>query len=106
MVSNILTWLGLLLFASLMIYAVTDLPMRGTANQPINLETNANQNLVAGTYYIQHAYKDAKTPNIVTVVLGDYRSIDTFGEQIVIYTAGLITLLVLRRNRRIRGGGS
>jgi hypothetical protein len=39
---------------------------------------------------------------MVTVVLGDYRSIDTFGEQVVIYTAGLITLLVLQRTRTIR----
>jgi multisubunit Na+/H+ antiporter MnhB subunit len=37
---------------------------------------------------------------MVTVVLGDYRSIDTFGEQIVIFTAGLITFLVLRRTKR------
>lgn len=101
---KVLRWIWLLLFASLMIYAMTDLPPRGSADQPANRSTNDNGNPVAGTYYIEQAYNDAKTPNIVTVVLGDYRSIDTFGEQIVIYTAGLITLLVLRRNRRIRGG--
>ncbi len=52
---------------------------------------------VPGTYYIQEAYNDAHTPNIVTVVLGDYRSIDTLGEQIVIFSAGLICFLLLRK---------
>lgn len=52
---------------------------------------------VPGNYYIQEAYNDTHTPNIVTVVLGDYRSIDTFGEQIVIFTAGLICFLLLRK---------
>lgn len=54
---------------------------------------------VPGNYYIREAYNDAHTPNIVTVVLGDYRSIDTLGEQIVIFTAGMITFLLLRKRR-------
>lgn len=54
---------------------------------------------VPGNYYIQEAYNDAHTPNIVTVILGDYRSIDTLGEQIVIFTAGLITVLLLRNRK-------
>lgn len=52
---------------------------------------------VAGHYYIENAYKDAHTPNMVTVVLGDYRSIDTLGEQVVIFTAGMICFLLLRK---------
>ena len=89
-----------------MVYAVVDLPPRASSGQPANITERPDGTPVAGNYYIEHAYKDAKTPNIVTVVLGDYRSIDTFGEQIVIYTAGLITLLVLRRNRKIRRTGT
>lgn len=54
---------------------------------------------VPGNYYIQEAYHDAHTPNIVTVILGDYRAIDTLGEQIVIFTAGLITFLLLRNRK-------
>lgn len=54
---------------------------------------------VPGNYYIQEAYNDAHTPNIVTVILGDYRSVDTLGEQIVIFTAGLITFLLLRKRK-------
>jgi len=37
---------------------------------------------------------------MVTVILGDYRGIDTLGEVIVIFTAGLVALLVLRGARK------
>lgn len=76
------------------------LPYRGDPDNQMHAETSVTNTAVAGNYYIQEAYHDAHTPNIVTVILGDYRSIDTFGEQVVIYTAGFITLLVLRKNRR------
>ncbi|MDZ7717285.1 MAG: hydrogen gas-evolving membrane-bound hydrogenase subunit E [Balneolaceae bacterium] len=88
------------LFAALLIYAASDLPYRGDPGNRMHDQRSMVDSPVAGNYYIQEAYHDAHTPNIVTVVLGDYRSIDTFGEQVVIYTAGIITLLVLRRSRR------
>ena len=87
-------------FALLLLYAAADLPFRGDPDNRMHDERSMINTPVAGNYYIQEAYNDAHTPNIVTVVLGDYRSIDTFGEQVVIYTAGIITLLVLRRTRR------
>lgn len=87
-------------FAVLLIYAAADLPYRGDPDNRMHQEESMINTPVPGHYYIQEAYHDAHTPNIVTVVLGDYRSIDTFGEQVVIYTAGIITLLVLRRSRR------
>ncbi len=89
-------------FAVLLIYAASDLPFRGDPDNRMHDETSMVNTPVAGNYYIQEAYHDTHTPNIVTVVLGDYRSVDTFGEQIVIFTAGMITLLVLRRSRRRR----
>ena len=90
----------LVLFAGIMIYASTDLPQRGNPDNLMNAVESPTGSPAMGTYFIQNAYKDAHTPNIVTVVLGDYRSIDTFGEQIVIYTAGIITILLLRVTRR------
>ena len=90
----------LVLFAGIMIYASTDLPQRGNPDNLMNDVESPTGSPGMGTYFIQNAYKDAHTPNIVTVVLGDYRSIDTFGEQIVIYTAGIITILLLRVTRR------
>lgn len=97
---NYLKALILAAFAVLLIYAASDLPFRGDPANRMHDERSMVNSPVAGNYYIQEAYHDAHTPNIVTVVLGDYRAIDTFGEQIVIYTAGIITLLVLRRSRR------
>lgn len=86
-----------------MMYGASDLPLRGQTEerreQTRNLDTDAGH-IDPGEYYVANAYKDAKTTNMVTVVLGDYRSLDTLGEQIVIYTAGLITILLLRRRRK------
>jgi len=90
----------LVLFASVMIYAASDLPYRGDPDNLMHAEESITGTEVVGSYVIQEAYKDAKTPNIVTVILGDYRSVDTFGEQVVVFTAGLITLLILRSRRR------
>lgn len=93
-------YLILALFAGVLLYASLDLPYRGDPDNVMHAEESMTGTRVIGNYAIQEAYEDAHTPNMVTVILGDYRSIDTFGEQIVIYTAGLITLLVLRRRRR------
>jgi multicomponent Na+:H+ antiporter subunit B len=53
----------------------------------------------ASSYYIRNAYRDAKTPNMVTVILADYRGYDTLGEETVILTAGLICYLILRKRK-------
>jgi multicomponent Na+:H+ antiporter subunit B len=90
----------LILFSGVLVYAASDLPYRGDPDNLMNAERSANNTAVIGNYAIQESYNDTHTPNMVTVILGDYRSIDTFGEQVVIYTAGLITLLILRRSRR------
>ena len=93
----------LVLFAGILIFAASDLPFRGDPDNLMHAQESITGTTVKGSYFIQNSYRDARTPNMVTVVLGDYRSIDTFGEQVVIYTAGLITLLVLRKTRRRRG---
>lgn len=97
---KVLKFATLAVFAALMLYAASDLPMRGVPDGAMNQQVNSEGRPVPGTYYIQNAYKDAKTPNIVTVVLGDYRSIDTLGEQIVVFTAGLILVLILGGGRK------
>jgi multicomponent Na+:H+ antiporter subunit B len=57
-------------------------------------------NPVAGpveAYYVSHALQDTATPNLVTAILADYRSYDTFGETTVVFAAGLACYLLLRR---------
>lgn len=97
-----LKYLILILFASVLIYASIDLPNRGDPDNLMHAKRSITNTTVKGNYFIQNAYRDTRTPNMVTVILGDYRSIDTFGEQVVIYTAGLIALLILRRTRKLR----
>lgn len=97
---KLLKFFILALFAGVLIYASNDLPYRGDPDNLMHAERSITDTPVKGNYFIQEAYNDARTPNMVTVVLGDYRSIDTFGEQVVIFTAGLITILVLRKQRR------
>ena len=90
---------ALIAFAGCLIYGSTGLPLRGDQTAPPNQSNSASGSISAGNYFIRSAYKDAKTPNMVTVVLGDYRSLDTLGEQVVVFTAGLVCLLVLGQRR-------
>jgi len=48
-------------------------------------------------YYIENAYEDTGVRNAVTAVLAGYRGFDTFGEAIVVFSAGIGTLIVLRQ---------
>ena len=48
-------------------------------------------------YYVEHAFEQTGTANIVSAILADYRSFDTFGETTVVFTAGLACYLLLGR---------
>ncbi|WP_247004806.1 DUF4040 domain-containing protein [Halosolutus gelatinilyticus] len=48
-------------------------------------------------YYIENTYEDTHVHNAVTSVLAAYRGFDTFGEAVVVFAAGVSTLLVLKR---------
>lgn len=87
----------IILFTGVLLFAAMDLPQRGNPANQMNQKESITGTEVAGHHYIAKAYKDAHTPNMVTVVLGDYRSMDTLGEQVVIFTAGMICFLILRK---------
>jgi len=80
--------------------ASTDLPMRGSVDPPTTRETSVAGSPGPAAYYIQNAHKDTKTPNFVTAILADYRGYDTLGEVTVIYCAGIIVFLILRKQLR------
>jgi multicomponent Na+:H+ antiporter subunit B len=86
-------------FAGLLIYASFGLPNRGDASAALNGPLSPAGTPNAATHYIRNPERDAKTPNMVTVILADYRGYDTMGEETVILTAGLICFLILRRTR-------
>lgn len=47
--------------------------------------------------YVERAYVDMHTPNVVTAILADYRGFDTLIETTVVLTAALACLLILGR---------
>lgn len=96
---KIINYLVLAAFGALLIYASLSLPNRGDADAPLNRELSLAGTPNAPSYYIRNPERDAHTPNMVTVILADYRGYDTMGEETVILTAGLICFLVLRRRR-------
>lgn len=92
-----LNYILLLGFAALLIYAAQSLPPRGSLYAPMHQSKSVTGSPVAGTHYIQNAFHDAATPNLVTVVLADYRGFDTLGETIVVFSAGIACFLILRK---------
>ena len=100
MISKVGNYLILIVFGGLMVYAASGLPNRGDANAPMNREKSAAGSQASAHYYIQNAKKDAHTDNMVTVILADYRGYDTLGEETVIFTAGLICFLLLRKRKQ------
>lgn len=79
----------LALFVAVVLLAEGDLPPRGDPQAPANTHVSP--------YYLEHAIEEMETPNVVTATLADYRSYDTLGETVVIFTAGLASLLILTR---------
>lgn len=82
---------GLILFVflgGLLFYGTFDFPAWGDPDSPASSHLSP--------YYIEHTLEDTSVPNIVTSVLADYRGYDTMFETIVIFTAGLVCIFLLR----------
>lgn len=80
---------GLPLLGILLLYGAGDLPAFGDASSPASAYISP--------IYLQNSLADTRTPNVVTAILMDYRSFDTFIETIVIFTAGIACALILRK---------
>jgi len=52
--------------------------------------------------YIERSLEDTSVPNMVTAVLADYRGYDTMFETIVIFSAGIACIFLLRVFRRAK----
>ncbi len=79
---------------SLLIYGTLDMPYFGSADAPIHHHVAPR--------YINDSMQEIGIPNIVTSVLASYRAFDTFGEVVVIFTAGMGVLALLSIVRRPR----
>lgn len=96
---KLLQFLLLAILGSILCYTVLDMPPRGEIDAPASRMESPVGTPVAGAYYIQHAYEDTHTPNMVAVVLADYRSVDTFGEVVVVFAGVMTCFFVLRRRK-------
>jgi multicomponent Na+:H+ antiporter subunit B len=81
--------IALPLLGILLLYAANDLPEFGDPKSPANIHISPT--------YLEQSYPDTHTPNVVTSVLMDYRSLDTMVETVVIFAAGIACALLLRR---------
>ena len=50
--------------------------------------------------YLEQGPKETGVPNVVTAVLASYRGYDTLGETVVVFTAGVGVIALLRRRAR------
>jgi multicomponent Na+:H+ antiporter subunit B len=81
-----------LITGGLLIYGTLDMPHFGSAEAPIHQHVAPR--------YIDDSMQEIGVPNIVTSVLASYRAFDTFGEVVVIFTAGIGVLALLSVVRR------
>jgi multicomponent Na+:H+ antiporter subunit B len=69
-------------------YGTTDFPDWGDPASPASTHVSP--------HYIEKTLEETSVPNIVTAVLGDYRSYDTMFEVAVIFSAGIACFFLLR----------
>ena len=82
---------------AVLVYGTLDIPAFGDPKAP-------SQTHVA-PYYIENSVAETGVPNVVTAVLASYRGFDTFGEVVVVFTAGVAVLLLIGGKRRRSNAG-
>jgi len=70
-----------------LVYGTLDAPLLGDPAAPVHQHVAPR--------YIEQGPAEVGMPNMVTAVLASYRGYDTFGETVVIFTAGIAVLLLL-----------
>ncbi|MEA3230805.1 MAG: Na(+)/H(+) antiporter subunit B [Thermodesulfobacteriota bacterium] len=80
------------ILGSVLIYGSLEFPPWGDPASPANSHVSP--------YYIEKSVEDTSVPNLVTAVLADYRGYDTMFETIVIFTAGIACIFLLRIFRK------
>ena len=81
----------LVLVAVLFVYVSGDLPDRGDPAAPASVHLSPR--------FSELTESDIGIPNVVAAILADFRSFDTLGELVVIFTAGIAVFLILGRGR-------
>lgn len=82
-------WIVLLGAGSLLWFAGQSLPLRGDPESPAARHVSPR--------YIEQGLNETGTVNMVTTIIADYRSFDTLGEVLVIFTAGIACFFIMMR---------
>jgi len=88
----LLALLVVVITGGLLIYGTLDMPYFGSPDAPIHQHVAPR--------YIEDSMQEVGVINLVTSVLASYRAFDTFGEVVVIFTAGIGVLALLSVVRR------
>jgi len=75
--------------AAILFWATDGLPPFGLADTPV---------VADGPNYMALSVPQTGIPNVVTAVLASYRGFDTLGEVVVVFTAGIGVLVLLKRS--------
>ena len=72
----------------------------GTLGLPTFSDPQSAIHVHVAPRYLTQALQETGVPNAVTAVLASYRGFDTLGEVVVVFTAGIGIIALLRRVRR------
>jgi len=87
-----LALIAVLMTGILLLYGTIDMPDWGDPDSPASIHVSPR--------YIEKTVEETAVPNVVTSVLADYRGYDTLGETVVIFTAAIACILLIRRPRK------
>lgn len=88
---KLLALIAVLMTGALLLYGTIDMPDWGDPHSPASIHVSPR--------YIEKTMEETAVPNVVTSVLADYRGYDTLGETVVIFTAAMACILLIRRPR-------
>ena len=88
---SILPLIICLTIGGLLIYGTYGLPAFGASDTPIHTHISVQ--------YLERSMSETGVPNVVTSVLASYRGFDTLGEVIVVFTAAIGVLSILKRDK-------
>jgi multicomponent Na+:H+ antiporter subunit B len=94
-------WLPLavtLVIVGALVYGTLALPAFSDPQAPIHTHVVPR--------YLEQGPTETGVPNVVTAVLASYRGYDTLGETVVVFTAGIGVIVLLRRLRRGKREGA
>lgn len=81
--------------AATLLFGVSETPPLGDPANPVHAQ---------GPDHVARSIPETGIPNVVTSVLASYRGFDTLGEAVVVFTAGIAVLMLLKRSPTKRGG--